>query len=106
MSARRISRTKTQGELMDRKTMVAGAGGMGVVTVLGVLFSFMGSAPWATKDQLKALHDKIVAVEQTHSKDLERVESAQRDLATKADVETLKEMMRELKVDVKELKKR
>jgi len=93
---------------VDKKLVVAGVTGGGILAFLITVFSFMSAAPWATRTELDGFKaivtEKSNTIEQLHTKDLARVEAVQQNMATKQDVTLLLEMMREIKQDVKSMR--
>jgi hypothetical protein len=83
---------------VDRKLVVAGVTGGGLLAFFITIFSFFSAAPWTQKTEFEA-YKLLVA------KDIARLEAAQEQMATKQDVTLLLEMMREIKQDVKDIKR-
>lgn len=89
--------------------LAVGVGGGSVIGVLTALFMFMNAAPWAGKNEVEALRNEVrefkLALE-AHSNGPGHVSTITEMATLKSDTNSIKDTLREMKADIKDIKDR
>lgn len=89
--------------------LAVGVGGGSVIGVLTALFMFMNAAPWAGKNEVEALRNEVHEAKlalKTHADGIGHVSTVTEMATLKSDTNAIKDTLREMKADIKDIKDR